>query len=95
MQVYQLPITLPRLIMIWQCSRAASLDYDQLVWNAGMAYLGLVEAEVLGPRDGRLGRRRQVLPRAPAPLDLRVDALEHLGAGTLTPYKLHGNRISN
>ena len=41
-------------------------------------HLGLVEAKVLGPGDGGLGRGRQVLARAAPRLDLRVDALQHL-----------------
>ena len=43
-------------------------------------HVGLVEPKVLGARNGRLGRRRQVLARTPTSLDLRIDALQDLSS---------------
>ena len=51
------------------------------LWIQGLDrlhHLWLVEAKVLGARDGGLGRRRERLALASARLDLVVDAAEDL-----------------
>ncbi len=47
------------------------------------SYLGLIEAEVLGPGNGCLRRRRQLLSGRPPGIDLLPDAPQHLQCGGL------------